>query len=221
MEKAQRHEDRRAVERVVTRCTRANQKTCSSNTCSRTQAACSLCAAPKQFDVIVTDNVRRHAVGYRRDAHRFARHAGLGPRSAKSTRDEEAQGAARAGCTAPRPTSPARGSPIVAMIASFAMALRYSFAMMKEARSRPRSRPRSPRPAHGRHRVSRRRRRHRPDGRCDHCRDGEAGRLISTADTDCSREAKTASAAENDACRSGPMRRRPNRSCRSADRHNR
>ena len=55
---AQRDEDRRALERSRhSRCTRASSRTSSSSTSSPTPAACSSCAGPKQFDVIVTDNL--------------------------------------------------------------------------------------------------------------------------------------------------------------------
>ena len=56
--------------------------------------------------------VRRHAVRHRGDADRLARHAGLG--LARRHRSEDARSARRSTsrCTAPRPTSPARASPI-------------------------------------------------------------------------------------------------------------
>ena len=56
--------------------------------------------------------VRRHAVRHRRDADRLARHAGARPRSATSIRRRASARRCTSRCTARRPTSPARASPI-------------------------------------------------------------------------------------------------------------
>ena len=57
-------------------------------------------------------SVRRHALGYRGDADGLARHAAVGLARRGRRQDQKAQGAVSSRCTARRPISRARGSPI-------------------------------------------------------------------------------------------------------------
>ena len=118
---------------VVSSCTRANTRTSSSSTCSPTPAACSWCA-PKQFDVIVTDNLFGDMLS---DVAAMLT-GSLGMLPSASLGDVDPKTKKRKAMYEPvhgsAPDIAGKGiaNPI-AMIASFAMALRYSFSMGKEA----------------------------------------------------------------------------------------
>ena len=94
-------------------------------------------AAGAQSEAVRRDRdrqpVRRHALRRRRDAHRLARHAGFGLARRGRSEDQKAQALYEpVHGSAPDIAGKGVANPI-AMIASFAMALRYSFGMIKEA----------------------------------------------------------------------------------------
>ncbi len=106
-----------------------------STTCWPMPAACSSSVAPKQFDVIVTDNLFGDMLSD--VAAMLTGSLGMLPSASLGAPDAEDRQAAR------RSTSQVHGSAPdiagtgvanpIAMIASFAMCLRYSFGMVKEA----------------------------------------------------------------------------------------
>ena len=110
---AQRHEDRRAVERGDDAAASARVQGRHARASARRFRRH---AARPQSQAVRRRRhrqpVRRHAVRHRGDADRLARHAGVG--LARRHRPEDARSARRctSRCTARRPTSPARASPI-------------------------------------------------------------------------------------------------------------
>ena len=137
---------------------------------------------PKQFDVIVTDNLfgdmLSDVAAMLTGSLGMLASASLGETDPK-TKKRKAMYEPVHG-SAPDIAGKGVANPI-AMIASFGMALRYSFDMGKEADLIDQAIAASARqgPAHRRHQVGRHQGgRHRADGRRDHRRDGEAGRLI-------------------------------------------
>jgi 3-isopropylmalate dehydrogenase len=134
---------------------------------------------PKQFDVIVCDNLFGDMLSD--EAAMLTGSIGMLP-SASLGRPMPRPASARRStsrCTARRPTSPARVSPIpIAAIASYGMALRYSYGLTKEADLIDKAicRRAFPRPAHRRHHAAQHAQgRHRRDGQGDIGGGGEAG----------------------------------------------
>jgi 3-isopropylmalate dehydrogenase len=134
---------------------------------------------PKQFDVIVTDNLFGDMLSdVCRDAHRLARHARLGLARRGRSEDAQAQGAVRAGARLGSRhrrqgrRQPDRNDRVVRD--GLALFVRHA-----EGSRHDRGRDRGSAgagPAHRRYRVGRDHDgRHRRDGRCDHRRTGEAG----------------------------------------------
>ena len=110
---AQRHEDRRAVARGDDAASSARVQGRHARAPAgrfRRHAACPQPQAVRRRRH--RQPVRRHAVRYRGDADRLTRHVGVG--FARRHRSEDARSARRctSRCTARRPTSPARASPI-------------------------------------------------------------------------------------------------------------
>ena len=112
--------------------------------------AMQLVRRPKQFDVIVTDNlfgdVLSDIAAMLTGSLGMLPSASLGEADAKTGKRKALYEPVHG--SAPDIAGKGLANPI-AMIASFAMALRYSFAMARRPTlSMPRSPPRSPRPAH-------------------------------------------------------------------------
>ena len=114
--------------------TRKNIPTSRSSMCSPTPAACSSCAAPKQFDVIVTDNLfgdmLSDVAAMLTGSLGMLPSASLGAPDAKTGKRKAIYEPVHG--SAPDIAGKGMANPI-AMIASLAMALRYSFEMIKEA----------------------------------------------------------------------------------------
>ena len=119
---------------ITQRCTSASSRTCSSSTSSPIPAACSSCSNPKQFDVIVTDNLfgdmLSDIAAMLTGSLGMLASASLGETDPK-TKKRKAMYEPVHG-SAPDIAGKGIANPI-AMIASFGMALRYSFDMGKEA----------------------------------------------------------------------------------------
>ncbi len=167
---------------VITRCISASSRTSRSSTSSPIPAACSSSSNPKQFDVVVTDNLFGDMLS---DIAAMLT-GSLGMLASASLGDIDPKTKKRKALYEPvhgsAPDIAGKGiaNPI-AMIASFGMGLRYSFNMGKEADliDQAIAATLGARLAHRRHHVGgRHARRHHRDGRRDYFRDGEAGGLI-------------------------------------------
>ena len=137
---------------------------------------------PKQFDVIVTDNLfgdmLSDVAAMLTGSLGMLASASLGEVDPKTKKRKALYEPVHG--SAPDIAGKGVANPI-AMIASFAMALRYSFGMGKRGRpDRPGDRRGAGQGlAHRRHRVGGlHARRHARDGRCDHRRDGEARGVV-------------------------------------------
>ena len=133
-------------------------------------AAMQLVRNPKQFDVMVTDNLFGDMLSRRRgDAHRLARHAALGLARRARQGDRQAQGALRAGARlGPRHRRQGHRQPdrhARELCHGAALFVRHDRAG-QQARGGDRRGARR-RPAHRRHRAGRQVGRHRGDGRRD------------------------------------------------------
>ena len=112
----------------------ANIPTSSSRTCTPTTAPCSWSRNPKQFDVIVTDNLFGDILSD--EAAMLTGSLGMLPSASLGAPDAHGPAAAllRAGARLGARTSPARdlANPIATLL-SFAMMLRYSFDLNEDA----------------------------------------------------------------------------------------
>ena len=167
---------------------------------------------PKQFDVIVTDNLfgdmLSDVAAMLTGSLGMLASASLGEADPKTKKRKALYEPVHG--SAPDIAGKGVANPI-AMIASFAMALRYSFGMIKEAdlieQAIAAALAKGLRTADiasaGMKTVGT-----AADGRCDHCGNGEAGGLgagLPIRIRDCSPAARTASAAGSGGCRAGPM----------------